>query len=124
MLHRLRIGPASFALDNSSSARMMWIFTTCLILRVCVCQAPGALTCVSPPGSILGPFWVHSGSILGPFWVHSGSILGPFWVHSGSILGPFWGPFWGPFFGSNWGMFVSMLCPFGVHLGSMNVDAS
>ena len=65
-----------------------------------MCQAPGALICVSPCGSILGhilgPFWVHSGSILGPgsvlgpFWVRSGSIVGPFWVHFGSVLGPFW----------------------------------
>ena len=57
--------------------------------RSCVCQAPNAFICVSPCGSILGPFWVHFGSILGPFWVHFGSILGPFWVHFGSILGPF-----------------------------------
>ena len=51
--------------------------------RLYVCQAPNAFICVSPCGSILGPFWVHFGSILGPF-------LGPFWVHFGSILGPFW----------------------------------
>ena len=44
---------------------------------LCVCQALGALVCVSPCGSILDPFWVH----LGPF----GVILGPFWVHFGSI---------------------------------------
>ena len=49
--------------------------------RLYVCQAPNAFICVSPSGSILGPFWVHVGSILGPFWVHFGSILGPFWVH-------------------------------------------
>ena len=54
--------------------------------RSCVCQAPNAFTCVSPCGSILGPFWVHFGSILGPFWVHFGSILGPFL----DLLGPFW----------------------------------
>ena len=30
--------------------------------------------CVSPCGSVLGPFWVHFGSISGPFWVHFGSI--------------------------------------------------
>ena len=54
--------------------------------RLYVCQAPDALICVSPCGSILGPFWVHLGSILGPFWVHFGSILGPFWVHFGSII--------------------------------------
>ena len=52
--------------------------------RLYVCQAPGALICVSPCGSILGPVWVQFGSILGPFWVHFGSILGPFWVHLGS----------------------------------------
>ena len=46
--------------------------------RLHVCQAPNAFICVSPCGSILGPFWVHFGSILGPFWVHFGSILGPF----------------------------------------------
>ena len=44
--------------------------------RLYVCQAPGALICVSPCGSILGPFWVHLGSI------HLGSI------HLGSIWGP------------------------------------
>ena len=43
--------------------------------RSYVCQTPGALVCVSPCVSILGPFWVHLGSILGPFWVHLGSIL-------------------------------------------------
>ena len=94
-----------------------------------VCQAPGALICVSPCGSILGPFWVHSGSILGPFWVHSGSILGPFWVHSGSILGPFWvhsgsilGPFWvhsGSILGPFWVHSGSILGPFWVHSGSI-----
>ena len=39
-----------------------------------VCQALNAFICVSPCGSILGPFWVHSGSILR---VHFGSSLGP-----------------------------------------------
>ena len=37
--------------------------------RLHVCQAPNASICVSPCGSILGPFWAHFGSILGPFWV-------------------------------------------------------
>ena len=37
--------------------------------RLHVCQAPNAFICVSPCGSILGPFWVHFGSILGPFGV-------------------------------------------------------
>ena len=54
--------------------------------RLYVCQAPGAFICVSPCGSILGPFWVHSGSILGPFEVHLESIWGPFGVYFGSIL--------------------------------------
>ena len=36
--------------------------------RLYVCQAPGALMCVSP-------FGVHLGSIWGPFRVHLGSIL-------------------------------------------------
>ena len=31
----LRIGPASFALNHSPCARMIWILTTCLILRRC-----------------------------------------------------------------------------------------
>ena len=92
--------------------------------RLYVCQAPGALICASPCGSILGPFWVHFGSILGPCWVHVGSMLGPFWVHFGSILGPFWvhfgsilGPFWvhfGSILGPFWG-------PFGVHVGSESI---
>ena len=43
--------------------------------RLYVCQAPNAFICVSPCGSILGPFGVHFGSIRGPFWVHFGSIL-------------------------------------------------
>ena len=48
--------------------------------RLYVCQAPGPLICVSPCGSILGPFWVHFGSIWVPIW-------GPFFF--GSIFGPF-----------------------------------
>ena len=75
--------------------------------RLYVCQAPNAFICVSPCGSIFGPFLVHFGSILGPFRVHFGSISGPFRVHFGSILGPFW-----VHFGSISG-------PFGVHLGSI-----
>ena len=35
--------------------------------RLYVCQAPNACICVSPCGSILGPFRVHFGSILGLF---------------------------------------------------------
>ena len=35
VLHLLRIGPASFALDHSPCARMIWILTTCMILRRC-----------------------------------------------------------------------------------------
>ena len=35
--------------------------------RLCVCQAPNAFICVSPWGSILGPF---QGPFLGPFRVH------------------------------------------------------
>ena len=58
--------------------------------RLYVCQAPGALICVSPCGSKLGPgFWVHSGCD----WTQHGCILGPFWIHFGSILGSLrWGP--------------------------------
>ena len=41
--------------------------------RLYVCQAPNAFICVSPCGSIFGPFLVHFGSISGPFWVHFGS---------------------------------------------------
>ena len=38
VLHLLRIGPESFALDHSPYARKIWILTTCLILRRC--QSP------------------------------------------------------------------------------------
>ena len=79
----------------------------------CVCQAPNAFMCVSPCGSILGPFWVHSGSILGSiFGVH---FLGPF---LGSIFGVhFWGPFLGSILGSIFG--VHFWGPSWVHLGSI-----
>ena len=77
--------------------------------RLYVCQAPNAFICVSPCGSIFGPFLVHFGSIFGPFLIHFWSIFGPFLVHFWSISGPFrvhFGSMLGPcwvHFGSIWG---------------------
>ena len=42
VLHLLRIGPASLAIDHPPCARMIWIITTCLILRRC--QSPISLS--------------------------------------------------------------------------------
>ena len=78
--------------------------------RLYVCQAPGALICVSPCGSILGPF-------CGPFCCPFSGPFGVCCVHVVSVLCPFL-----VHLGSN---FWSILCPFGVHFAyCLNVDAS
>ena len=125
MLNSKREGQLWLHISEGEICSVFLCVSLCVSLLY-VCQALGALVCVSPC-----PFWVHVGSILGPFWVHfgvhfgvhMGSIWSPFGVHLGSILGLFLGPFWvhlGPFwvhFGVHFG---SILGPFWVHLGSKN----